>query len=97
MKKRYVLKNKRRFVTMLILLVAVSVSAGLIVTAGADTELQSDGSNYRKIKIEKGDTLWEIAIKHGQNKDPRVYIHEIKKLNNLESSNIYAGQELLLP
>ncbi|NLM76032.1 MAG: LysM peptidoglycan-binding domain-containing protein [Clostridiaceae bacterium] len=95
MKRRYVLKNKKRFITMILLLIVISFFTGLIVSAGAESEIIN--RDYKTIKVEKGDTLWEIAVKHGQNMDPRAYIYEIKKVNNLGNSFIYAGQELLLP
>ena len=41
----------------------------------------------------KGDTLWKIAEKYKlENQDPREYIYEVKKLNNMTSASIYEGQ-----
>lgn len=51
----------------------------------------------RDITVEKGDTLWAIARRYYPNTDPRKPIAEIKELNKLKTSQIYAGQTLQLP
>jgi LysM repeat protein len=45
-----------------------------------------------------GDTLWDIASAHmPKDGNIRSYINKIKKINNLKSSDIRAGQILVLP
>lgn len=45
--------------------------------------------------ITPGETLWSIAGEYTPNsKDVRETIYEIKKLNNMTDSNIYAGQTI---
>jgi|GEM_PF-1889499 len=47
--------------------------------------------------VQKGETLWSIAGVHvTKTEDRRVYIHQIKKLNDLESSNLQIGQKLII-
>lgn len=94
MKRRYILKNKRRFATVLILFSLIVFSAGLIVTAGAASNQEN---NYNIFEVSHGDTLWEIALAHSNNSDIRAYIYEIKTINHLDGDDIYAGQELYLP
>lgn len=94
MRRRYVLKNKRRFAFVVMLFTLVIVFTGLIVTAGASSQEQVA---HDVIVVSKGDTLWEIASTYGKDMDPRAYIYEIKALNKLTEDIIYAGQELLLP
>lgn len=53
----------------------------------AITESSTEG---QKINIEAGDTLSELAIKYGTTVD------ELKRLNNLDSDLIIAGQELVI-
>ncbi|HBR03358.1 MAG TPA: hypothetical protein DD738_12195 [Ruminiclostridium sp.] len=93
MKRKYILKNKRRFSVFIIFLVLLIVSTGYIVNAGT---VQTKTS-YDVVRIEKGDTLWEIASLYAENSDPRAYIYEIKKLNKLDGDLIFEGQELYLP
>ena len=58
---------------------------------------------YTTIYVESGDTLWNIASdlqqdnNYYKNKDIRYIIDNIKKINNLESSNLYIDQELKIP
>lgn len=93
-RKRYVLRNKRRFTSLVTVFVLVFVLMSMAVIAGAH---ESEKAYFEMIKVRQGDTLWEIANKHCTNKDVREYIYDIKKLNNLEDSYIYVGQSLYLP
>ena len=55
------------------------------------------GINYEPIvnigtyKVQKGDTLWNIAKKNN------ITVDELKRLNNLNSNLLYIGQELKIP
>ncbi|WP_130806489.1 LysM peptidoglycan-binding domain-containing protein [Senegalia massiliensis] len=61
-----------------------------------------DSTSYKEYKevsytVTYGDTLWSIAGEHiPPSEDKRIYIHEIKKINNLESSNLQIGQKLII-
>lgn len=58
---------------------------------------------YKSIYVSKGDTLWSIAKdlqknnEYYRNKDLRDIIISIKTINNLETSNIFIDQELVIP
>ena len=52
---------------------------------------------FKKITVKNGDTLWGIAQKHYVDGDIREYIHEIKTVNKLSSSDIFIGDRLILP
>jgi len=90
MKRRYVLKNKRRFFTVLF------TSLLLIFIFSFSVKGQPEQS-YETIKIAKGDTLWEIACRYNKGGDIRKYIYELKKLNNLSDSQIFEGDEIKIP
>ncbi|SEB59610.1 LysM peptidoglycan-binding domain-containing protein [Paenibacillus sp. GP183] len=52
----------------------------------------------KKIIVNSGDTLWNIASTHASNgQNVRSYIENIKKLNGLTSSSVNAGDVLILP
>lgn len=56
--------------------------------------------SYNVIIVEKGETLWSIAQKYcnnSQNQDPRKLVFLIKNINDLQSSLIKPGDELLIP
>ena len=44
-----------------------------------------------------GDTLWDIAAQHAGDRDVRQVIHQIQRLNGLDSAQIHPGQVLLVP
>lgn len=47
--------------------------------------------------VSKGERLWDIAEQYKRpGQDIREYIYEIKKINNMENSTIYEGQELTI-
>lgn len=92
MKKRYVLKNKKRFSAFVVLCAAMlTVSFYLNISYG--TREQSS----KVIVIAKGDTLWSIAKENNTSRDIRKYVYDIKKINNITGSIIYEGNELRIP
>jgi len=92
MKRRYVLKNKRRFFTVLFTsLLLIFISSFAFSVKGQPEQ------SYETIKIAKGDTLWEIARRYNKEGDIRKYIYELKKLNNFSGSQIFEGDEIKIP
>ena len=47
-------------------------------------------------QVQKGDSLWDIALKYDSN-DIENFLFEAKKLNNLQNSAIYEDQILIIP
>ena len=47
-------------------------------------------------QVQKGDSLWGIALKYDSN-DIENFLFEAKKLNNLQNSAIYEDQILIIP
>ena len=92
MKKRYVLKNKRKFYSIIIVL-----SIMLTTVFFATNAYGYEGTSYDTITVHKGDTLWDLAGEYCKKGDIRRFIYEIKKANNLTESNIYEGDELKIP
>lgn len=92
MKRRYRLKNKTRFFTFLSTLIILSV---LIAITGNVYGYKEPA--YRTVVVKGGDTLWNIAKENNSQGDIRKNIYEIKKINNLDSSEIYEGTQLLIP
>lgn len=92
MKKKYVLKNKKRFSTFVI-----SILIFISVMAFANSAYGYQKARFKEISVKPGDTLWSIASKYSDNSDIRKYIFDIKRINNMKSSNIYTGAVLLIP
>ena len=47
-------------------------------------------------QVQKGDSLWNIALKYDSN-DIENFLFKAKKLNNLQNSAIYENQILIIP
>ena len=84
----------RRLVALLALLPIVAAFL-LIGTRSAQAETAMPATAI--IKIEAGQTLWDVAAAIAPNEDPRATIWAIKALNGLQTSEVQAGQALVVP
>ena len=84
----------RRLVALLALLPIVAAFL-LIGTRSAQAETATPTTAI--IKIEAGQTLWDVAVAIAPNEDPRATIWAIKALNGLQTSEVQAGQALVVP
>lgn len=92
MNRRYVLKRKARFFTIISVLVLSTFILALASTVYAHKE-----QTYTTITIRSGDTLWGLALKYKKEGDIRKYIRNIKETNNIDNGRIYPGDQLLIP
>ncbi len=53
-------------------------------------------SNITSYKVEKGETLWSIALKNDV-KNVEKFIFNTKKINNIQNSQIFVDQTLIFP
>jgi LysM domain-containing protein len=44
-----------------------------------------------------GETLWSLAHEVSPDRDPRDFVYQVRKLNDLDTSTIFPGQRLILP
>ena len=82
-------------VVALIALLAIFVALLLIGTRAAQAD--ATGPTTAVIKVEAGQSLWDVAVAIAPNEDPRSTIWTIKALNGLETSEVQAGQALIVP
>ncbi len=92
MNKKYVLKNKRRFCTFVTVMVVL-----LITVLFVGTSYGYKPTENIQHSVQPGDTLWNIAQQYNPNGDVRKTVYEIKSLNNMSSSDICAGETLIIP
>lgn len=80
-----------------LVLVVVFFAAG-IAAKGNDQRTEWEASReVITIYVESGDTLDELGYKYKPEwMDVREYREQVKELNNMESSDLYMGQELKL-
>lgn len=83
--------NRKKFIRSITILTFLLIGLFNISIANADKK-EAEIIDYT---IAPGETLWSIAGEYTpSSKDIRETIYEIKKLNNMENSNIYAGQTI---
>ena len=82
--------NRKKFIRSIAILIFLLV--GLFNISVAKSNKESEIIDYT---IAPGQTLWSIAKEYTPNtKDIRETIHEIKDLNNIQDSSVYAGQTI---
>jgi hypothetical protein len=92
MKKKYILKNRKRFFSIIFTLTII-----LFTALFATNAYGYKAPTYKHITVKNGESLWSIALKYSNENDLRKYIYEIKKINQLETSDIYVGTQLKIP
>ena len=91
-KKKYVLKNKKRFFSFLFFTIFLTFTLIYTVSVAGFTD-----KKYISVRVGEGDSLWSIASKYGGNTDIRKKIYLIKKLNHMDSSDLSENVSLLVP
>ncbi len=92
--------NVKRVMKLSIVMVVLVIISLLFIHS---TSLSYKDTQYREIYVCSGDTLWDIAKYEQQNndyykeKDIREIIFDIKKANNLSSSDLNINQKILIP
>lgn len=84
--------NLPRFIVSMTIIVCI---ISFVMSMLTNVVFSASPVEYETIIVAEGDTLWSIANSLGGN--VRENIYNIKEVNNLESSMIYVGQELLVP
>jgi nucleoid-associated protein YgaU len=90
--KKYVLKNKKRFFSVIIIVLIVMFTAIF-----SDISYGFNESSYELYTVKSGDTLWDIAKQYYDNGDIRKQVYKIKALNKFKSSVLITGQQIKLP
>lgn len=94
MKKKYRIKDKKRFygfVGLVLVLFSVVLFLALNSSANAD-----EVTLPKVVYVRSGDTIWSIAEKFAIDRDIREVVYEIRQDNQLESADIQLGQRLLI-
>lgn len=93
MSRRIYIRNPERLLGSILAMICMTV---LLMFSVQSVSFGTTTEEYVSIYVCKGDTLWSIAKDYYNETDIRNRISEIKEINNLTSSNIIEGQELLL-
>jgi hypothetical protein len=57
----------------------------------------SDPAGVRTHVVERGETLWSIAVGLQPGRDPRDIVFEITETNGVDPGSLVPGQELVVP
>ncbi len=66
----------------------------VVPTAGV---VEATTSRTVQTTVQPGESLWTVATRIAPEADPRVVVQELRRLNDLPTSGLQAGQQLLLP
>ena len=84
----------RRVVALLALL---PIFVAFLLIGARAVQADATGPTTAVVKVEAGQSLWDVAVAIAPNEDPRSTIWTIKALNGLETSEVQAGQALIVP
>ena len=91
-----IVKNKRKFVRAILLIIGISIGINLLIST---TAFSHQDLKYKTVSVSSGDTLWNIAEKEQRSnyyykgKDVR----DVISVNGLNSSNLTVDQTLSIP
>ncbi len=89
--------TRRGRVLLLLALVAVLFGAFSLGRSVSEAAPPSAYSAEHVVTVEQGDSLWTLARRVAPDHDPRDVVAKIRDLNDLSSSGLVPGQQLVLP
>ena len=84
---------KEKIVLFIFLVVFAHITTPIIKSNSINNNKLSNITSY---KVEKGETLWTIALKNDV-KNVEEFIFNTKKINNIQNSRIFVDQILIIP
>jgi nucleoid-associated protein YgaU len=88
--------RRRRLVGGGLLVVALSVTAPAV--SGAMTGGSAPGAEAgERYVVQRGDTLWSIAVGRAPGVDPRPVVQAIADANRVDAGSLVPGQVLVIP
>ena len=90
---------KKYLVMLFVCVMVLSCFFGkTLVMANVEESSTSYDRYYTDIEIQSGDTLWSIAKTYNKNSgmEIREYIRELKKMNQMVSDDIDAGESITI-
>lgn len=101
--KKMKIVNVKKFVRSIAILIGIVIAIILFFPKATLSHNENGHSNYENISVAQGDTLWSIASYQQENnpyyteKDVRDIILELKKVNQLNNSDLQVGQTIKVP
>jgi LysM repeat protein len=89
--------TRRGRVLLLAALVAVLFGAFSLGRSVSEAASPDEQPAQHVVTVEQGDSLWTLAARVAPDNDPRDVVAQIRDLNDLSSSGLVPGQQLVLP
>lgn len=92
--------RRGRIVLGTLITVLVLSLLGVAAMFGATRAVASNeagGADFGYVIVQPGESLWSVATSLDSSADPRDVIAEIIRLNQLEGSEVQAGQPIAVP
>ena len=103
LRKREVVVRRQRslLATVIILLVSIGILLGssMNALAGSEADIASYNKYYTSVRVEAGDTLWNMADEYieGFQISKSDYIAEVCELNGISGDDIKIGDYIVMP
>jgi len=89
--KHFVMRNSFSFALIALILLFAIIFVNKLSIGNSE-------NNYIEVTVKQGDTLWHLAEEYNYGRmDTSSFIDQLKKINELNESNIKAGEVLLIP
>jgi LysM repeat protein len=82
---------------ILLALVFLAFLCLTLITGIAVQSAQTSDFTYKRIIVEKGDTLWGLTSKANHSTDTSALVHKTMQYNNLSTTYIQPGQVIYVP
>lgn len=97
MNKKYRITSKVRF-TLFIAATVLCILTAFNTLIGFNTVSSSSVDLYHQVKIQSGDTLWDIASEYGpEDADVRQIVRDICEINEITADSLEVGQKIVVP
>ncbi|MFS8541602.1 MAG: LysM peptidoglycan-binding domain-containing protein [Tissierellales bacterium] len=97
-RKKYKIVNKKRFFISVFIIALLVISLVSLIVNVKEAYSSTYKQEYKEVIVKAGDTLWKIAKEHmPKDYDIRKMVYEIRKINHLESADIYPGDLVKVP
>lgn len=96
--KKYKITNMKRFISFIVVLILII--GATVVAFATINHREYTMVNTKVVVVSEGQSIWTIVETNNlipEGMDIREYIHNVRELNNLETSLIYPGQIIELP
>jgi len=77
---------------LVVVALVVALNGGM-----ATASLEGADATFQYVTVNSGETLWQLAETIAPASDPRDVIAQIMQLNQLQTPDVFAGQQLAIP